>query len=199
MKQTSLSNTGHSLHCSILAAVNDPGVRSLISRELEEDALLFVDDTSCLTAALDEGEGSYDLLLLSSALPGLTAETADRIIAGGAVFLIGLAAEHLLHLPKAAVLGIMIAAYVILGWDVVWKAVRNITRGQFFDEHFLMSISTVGAFVLGEYPEAAAVMLFYQIGEYFQSMAVKRSRRSISALLDIRPDTANVLRGGTVT
>ncbi len=122
-----------------------------------------------------------------------------RIIAGGAVFLIGLAAEHLLHLPKAAVLGIMIAAYVILGWDVVWKAVRNITKGQIFDEHFLMSISTVGAFVLGEYPEAAAVMLFYQIGEYFQSMAVKRSRRSISALLDIRPDTANVLRGGTVT
>ena len=58
MKQTSLSNTGHSLHCSILAAVNDPGVRSLISRELEEDALLFVDDASCLTAALDDGEGS---------------------------------------------------------------------------------------------------------------------------------------------
>ncbi len=84
MKQTSLSNTGHSLHCSILAAVNDPGVRSLISRELEEDALLFVDDASCLTAALDEGEGSYDLLLLSSALPGLTAETADRIIGGSA-------------------------------------------------------------------------------------------------------------------
>lgn len=84
MKQTSLSNTGHSLHCSILAAVNDPGVRSLISRELEEDALLFVDDASCLTAVLDEGEDSFDLLLLSPALPGLTAETADRIIGGSA-------------------------------------------------------------------------------------------------------------------
>ena len=122
-----------------------------------------------------------------------------RILAGTAVFLAGLAAEHLLHLPSAAVLCIMLTAYVIAGYDVILKALRNITKGQIFDEHFLMSISTVGAFFLGEYPEAAAVMLFYQIGEYFQSLAVRRSRHSIAALLDIRPDTAHVLRNCAVS
>ena len=119
-----------------------------------------------------------------------------RLIAGGAVFLAGLAAKLLLHAAAPVVLAIMLTAYIILGWDVVLRALRNITRGQIFDEHFLMSISTVGAFILGEYPEAAAVMLFYQIGEFFQSMAVRRSRRSIASLLDIRPDTANVLQNG---
>lgn len=122
-----------------------------------------------------------------------------RIIAGAAVFAVGAVMEYLLHLPSAAVLAVMLIAYGITGWDVVWTALRNITKGKIFDEHFLMSISTLGAFLLGEYAEAAAVMLFYQIGEYFQSLAVQRSRRSISALLDIRPDTANVLRGGAVT
>ncbi|MBR6719208.1 MAG: cadmium-translocating P-type ATPase [Oscillospiraceae bacterium] len=122
-----------------------------------------------------------------------------RIIAGAVVFFIGLLAKYIGHAPAAVVLTCMVIAYIILGWDVVWKAIRNITKGQIFDEHFLMSISTVGAFVLGEYPEAVAVMLFYQIGEFFQSLAVKRSRKSIASLLDIRPDTANVMRNGSVT
>ncbi len=81
--------------------------------------------------------------------------------------------------------GVSIVAYVIL--DVVWQAVKNITRGQVFDEHFLMSVSTIGAFAIGEYPEAVAVMLFYQVGEFFQSLAVKRSRKSISDFMDICP------------
>lgn len=89
-------------------------------------------------------------------------------------------------------------AYVILGWDVVWQAVKNITRGQVFDEHFLMSVSTIGAFAIGEYPEAVAVMLFYQVGEFFQSLAVKRSRKSISDLMDICPDSATVKRNGVL-
>ena len=93
-------------------------------------------------------------------------------------------------------LAFLIVAYVILGGDVVWQAVKNISRGQIFDEHFLMSLSTIGAFAIGEYPEAVAVMLFYQIGEFFQSLAVKRSRKSISDLMDIRPDVASVLRNG---
>ncbi len=122
-----------------------------------------------------------------------------RILAGAAVFAVGAVMHYLLHAPSMAVLAVMLVSYIILGWDVVWTALRNITKGQIFDEHFLMSISTIGAFALGEYPEAAAVMLFYQVGEFFQSLAVQRSRKSISALLDIRPDTANVLRGGTVT
>lgn len=82
--------------------------------------------------------------------------------------------------------------YAVIGYDVVMKAVRNIAHGQVFDENFLMMIATVGAFATGEYTEAAAVMLFYQTGELFQSIAVGRSRKSISALMDIRPDHANI-------
>ena len=88
--------------------------------------------------------------------------------------------------------------YAVIGWDVLWRAVRNIARGQVFDENFLMAIATVGAFVTGEYPEAVFVMLFYQVGEFFQSYAVGRSRRSIAALMDIRPDFANLEQDGTV-
>ncbi|MBR6045501.1 MAG: cadmium-translocating P-type ATPase [Ruminococcus sp.] len=86
--------------------------------------------------------------------------------------------------------------YLVIGYDVIFKAVRNIANGQVFDENFLMVIATVGAFATGEYTEAAAVMLFYQTGELFQSVAVGRSRKSISELMDIRPDYANIERDG---
>ena len=86
--------------------------------------------------------------------------------------------------------------YLVIGYDVLWGAARNIAHGQVFDEKFLRAIATLGAFGTGEYPEAAAVMLFYQIGEWFQSIAVGRSRKSIAALMDIRPDSAVVLRDG---
>ena len=89
--------------------------------------------------------------------------------------------------------------YAVIGYDVVFKAARNIAHGQVFDENFLMMIATVGAFATGEYTEAAAVMLFYQVGELFQSVAVGKSRRSISALMDIRPDHANIEVGGELT
>ncbi len=85
--------------------------------------------------------------------------------------------------------------YLIIGYDVLWSAVRNIFHGEIFDEQFLMSIATLGAFAVGEYPEAAAVMVFYQIGELFQDVAVDRSRDSIASLMDIRPDYAVVSRG----
>lgn len=88
--------------------------------------------------------------------------------------------------------------YAIVGYDVVFKALRNIAHGQVFDENFLMSVATIGAFFVADYPEAVAVMLFYQVGELFQSIAVGKSRKSISALMDIRPDYANVLRDGDV-
>ena len=84
----------------------------------------------------------------------------------------------------------------MIGWDVLWSAVRNIAHGQVFDEKFLMAVATLGAFAIREYPEAAAVMLFYQIGEWFQSIAVGKSRKSIAALMDIRPEYAVVLREG---
>lgn len=86
--------------------------------------------------------------------------------------------------------------YIIIGWDVVLKALKNLRGGQMLDEHFLMTVATIGAFCLGEYAEGVAVMLFYQVGELFQSYAVSRSRKSIAQLMDIRPDYANVLRDG---
>ena len=86
--------------------------------------------------------------------------------------------------------------YLVIGWDVLWRAVRNIKNGQVFDENFLMSVATVGAMAVGEYAEGVAVMLFYQVGELFQNVAVSRSRQSISELMDIRPDYANVEREG---
>ncbi|MBQ3078582.1 MAG: cadmium-translocating P-type ATPase [Clostridia bacterium] len=89
-----------------------------------------------------------------------------------------------------------LAAYLITGYDVILEAVRKIFRGQLFDEQFLMAIATIGAFVLNEYSEAVAVMLFYQVGEWFQSIAVGKSRKSIASLMDIRPDTATVIRMG---
>lgn len=86
-------------------------------------------------------------------------------------------------------------AYLIVGGDILYRAIKNILRGQIFDEHFLMSIATLGAFAIQEYPEGVAVMLFYQIGELFQGIAVNRSRKSITSLMDIRPDYANVKDG----
>ncbi|HIQ61068.1 MAG TPA: cadmium-translocating P-type ATPase [Candidatus Enterenecus faecium] len=93
-------------------------------------------------------------------------------------------------------LPIFLIPYLIVGWDVLWEAVCNIRHGQVFDENFLMCVATLGALVLGEYTEAVGVMLFYQVGELFQSLAVSKSRRSIAQLMDIRPDSAHVLRGG---
>ncbi len=88
--------------------------------------------------------------------------------------------------------------YGLAGWDVLWRAVRNIANGQIFDENFLMAVATAGAFGCGEYPEGVAVMLFYQIGELVQSVAVARSRQSIASLMDIRPDFANIEQDGAV-
>ena len=91
---------------------------------------------------------------------------------------------------------IFLIPYFTVGYDVLWGAVRNIAHGQVFDEQFLMSIATVGAYASGEYIEAVAVMLLYQVGELFQGIAVGKSRKSISSLMDIRPDSATVLRDG---
>lgn len=91
---------------------------------------------------------------------------------------------------------IYLISYIIVGFEILKKAVRNIKRGKVFDENFLMSVATIGAFAIQEFPEAVAVMLFYQIGELFQDYAVDKSRKSISDLMDLRPDYANVLRNG---
>lgn len=115
-----------------------------------------------------------------------------RIIIGVAV----LATAVLLSLNNEWLqIALFIISYIIVGEDVVKRAVKNIFKGQVFDENFLMSIATIGAFFIGEYPEGVAVMLFYQVGELFQSYAVGKSRKSIASLMDIRPDYANVKKG----
>ena len=95
-------------------------------------------------------------------------------------------------------LSLFIAAYLLAGWQVISSALRNLFKGQLFDENFLMTIATIGAFAIREYPEAVAVMIFFNIGEIFQDMAVDRSRRSIKALMNIRPDHANLVLGNTI-
>lgn len=115
-----------------------------------------------------------------------------RIIIAAVLF----AAGSLLPLGPTVEMGVFLVCYAVIGWDIVWKAVTNILHGQVFDENFLMTIATIGALILGEHSEGVAVMLFYQVGEWFQSYAVSKSRKSIASLLDIRPDYANVERNG---
>lgn len=120
-----------------------------------------------------------------------------RVGIGAACYLAAVLLTKLIaDMPQLISLAVFLAAYVAIGGDVVSKAVRNIGKGQVFDENFLMMIATVGAFFVGDYAEAVAVMLFYQVGECFQSYAVNKSRKSITALMDIRPDYANVVRDG---
>ncbi len=111
-----------------------------------------------------------------------------RIILSGIIFILAL----VLNIEEKFLKLMFLLAYLVIGYDIVFKAINNITRGQVFDENFLMSIATMGALGIGEFPEAVAVMLFYQVGELFQSYAVKKSRKSIADLMDIRPDYANV-------
>ena len=115
-----------------------------------------------------------------------------RIIVAAVLF----AAGSLLPVGPTVEMGIFLVCYAVIGWDIVWKAVTNILHGQVFDENFLMTIATIGALILGEHSEGVAVMLFYQVGEWFQSYAVSKSRKSIASLMDIRPDYANVERNG---
>ena len=115
-----------------------------------------------------------------------------RIILSALLFMLGL----ILPVSVPAGIALMMAAYALIGYDVLWRAIQGIMGGQVFDENFLMSLATIGAIAIGEYPEAVAVMLFYQIGELFQSYAVDKSRRSIAGLMDLRPDEAWLIKDG---
>ena len=119
-----------------------------------------------------------------------------RLIAGGILAIICILVFYIVKPQLFIILPPLILAYLILGGDVIIRALKNISKGDFFDENFLMALATIVAFVIGEYPEAVAVMLFYQIGEYFQDKAVDKSRKAIANLMDIRPDRATVLRNG---
>ena len=115
-----------------------------------------------------------------------------KIVAAFVLLIVGV----ILPIPELYKLIFFIPGYLIVGYDVLVKAGKNITKGQVFDENFLMAIATIGAFALQEYTEGIAVMLFYQVGELFQSYAVNQSRKSVASLMDIRPDSAVVLRDG---
>ena len=127
-----------------------------------------------------------------------------KIIIGAIIFLIAILIEKIQftssnkHIVSNIQMVLYVCSYLIVGFDVLKKAVTNIFHGEFFDENFLMSIATIGAFAIREFPEAVAVMLFYQVGEYFQSYAVKKSRKSIASLMDIRPDYANLKVNGNI-
>ena len=120
----------------------------------------------------------------------------NRIIIAIALLAVTAVTLHFIEAPWWAELVLYMIPYVIAGYDVLKTAFINLIHGQIFDEKFLMMVATVGAIVTGEYPEATFVMLFYQIGELFQSIAVGRSRKSIAKLMDIRPDSATVIRDG---
>lgn len=119
------------------------------------------------------------------------------IIAGAVLFVVGEVMEHM-GAPLPALLAVLVAAYLILGGKVLMTAFRNIKKGQVFDENFLMSIATLGAFAIAEYPEAVGVMLFYRIGEYFEDRAVAQSRKQIMSAVDLRPEVVNLAIGEDV-
>lgn len=124
--------------------------------------------------------------------------TSKRIVAGIVLFAIGAVMHFVLHSDWQLQLLVFGIGYIVVGYDVVLSAVRNIGHGQVFDENFLMTVATIGAFILGEFPEGMAVMLFFQIGEWFEHLAVRRTRRSISDLMDIQPQYANLVDGDSV-
>jgi len=119
-----------------------------------------------------------------------------RILLGGILFAVGMALHYLIGVSEWVDLAVFGAAYLIVGYDVLLKASRNIGRGNFLDENFLMAIATLGAFAIMMFPEAAAVMLFFQVGEWFEKLAVGKTRKSISDLMDIQPEFAHVIRDG---
>lgn len=121
-----------------------------------------------------------------------------RMILGGIIFALGAVMHFILDSDAILQFTVFLVGYLVVGYDVILKAVRNIGHGQVFDEHLLMVIATVGAFIIGEYPEGMAVMLFFQVGEWFERRAVGRTREYISSLMDIQPEYANVLRDGNL-
>ena len=124
-------------------------------------------------------------------------KTMLTLLAGAALFLAGVLLEHAVS-PAMVTLPIHVAAYLLLGAKILWTALRNLTKGHVFDENFLMSIATLGAFAIGDYPEAVGVMLFYRIGEFFEERAVAKSRSQIMDAVDLRPEVVNVISAGEV-
>lgn len=206
MKKYKLKN----IDCASCAARIEDGVRKL------EDVKFVNVSFASLTMTIDTGNIERVKTRIKEIEPEVEVEDSDRenmLVSGGEIaenkwaivqavsgllFLIaGMVFEDRIHNTPFHIVEylVFVTAYLIVGWGVLSAAVRNIIKGQVFNEHFLMSIATLGAFAIDEMPEAVAVMLFYVVGELFQDIAVGRSRKSIKALLEIKPDYANLKVG----
>jgi len=161
------------------AAALNRAVEGVVQRIEPDVKVLFEDKKSRLKAKTVESGESFNKMKIL------------KLIAGGALFAVGVAFDF----SKQAELILFLSSYLLVGGPVVLRAIKGVLRGQVFDENFLMSVATIGAFFIGDYAEGVAVMIFYLVGELFQFMAVDHSRRSISALMDIRPDYANLKIG----
>lgn len=153
-------------------------------KELEPDVLIKEKDTT----------RSNDKTLILNDIDKTTRKKAIRYGISGALFALAL----IFNLPLWAEFLIFLISYILSGGEVVLKAIRNISKGDYFDENFLISVATIGAFSIGEFPEGVAVMLFFQVGMFLQNIAVNRSRKSIVALMDLRPDYANLKVGNDI-
>lgn len=186
---------------------NIPGVKSasvdFISKKLtieveaKRDLTKIVEQANELIRKIEPGVDVVEEDKDTKDIPGEAESNKKEIIRiaiGAALFGIAL----LPQLTFGVKFSLYLISYLLVGGEVVLRAVKNISRGQVFDENFLMSVATIGAFAIKEFPEGVAVMLFYQVGELFQSMAVNKSRKSIKALLDIRPDFANLKTGNEI-
>ena len=155
-----------------------------IVKKIEPDVKVIFEDNTSKAKTKENDDGDEDN----------NKKEVARLIIGGAIFAVGM----FFNFQNWLELTLFLISYIIVGGPVVLKAIKGISRGQVFSEHFLMSVATIGAFFIGEYPEGVAVMLFYLVGELFQDMAVGHSRKSISALMDIRPDYANLKIGDEI-
>lgn len=202
------------LHCASCAAKIEDNVRKLDGlKEANVDFVnnkltLYIRELDKMDAVIEEAvkiikkfEPQLELEIIKNNIKSKENQTKEeandkteviKLGIGAALFALALIFNFSFYIE----LGLFLVSYILVGGEVLSRAVKNIFQGQVFDENFLMTIATVGAFLIGEFPEAVAVMLFYQVGETFQDVAVNRSRKSIKALMDIRPDYANVLING---
>lgn len=185
---------------SVEAVTIDFTTRKL--KVIPKEGSLSLEDRQLMSTIISEIEKDTKLLTSEEEREGVEEKKQSILKTHGkdlsVIFVSGgiLLAAAVLPVNSLLKLLLFMVSYLLVGGEIVLRAVRNLIRGQVFDENFLMAIATVGAFLIGEYAEGVAVMLFYQVGELFQSMAVERSRRSIADLMDIRPEYANLVREG---
>ncbi|MDE7279919.1 MAG: heavy metal translocating P-type ATPase, partial [Oscillospiraceae bacterium] len=184
VKEAGMNFMAKKLSLTVAAESEDAVLKEVrrITASMEPDVEVMLLENASAPALGDDDDGDSDVKTM-----------AVRIAVSAAVFAVGL-----IFRESSYALWIFLAAYFIIGLDVLMTAGKNILRGRPFDECFLMAVASLGAFCIGEYPEGVAVMILYQLGETLQDCAVRRSRKSVSSLMDIRPDIASVKRGNGV-